>query len=116
VTGWIDPILISGAWARKRVGKPETAVVAPAAAETLRKVRRFIFFIQNPSFQWFGTSNVFPDRMHHTKRFVNRILFDRSVEKTMRFEALYEKKNRRWDDPQEFFVDKKIDYGRSLVD
>jgi hypothetical protein len=51
VTGWIDAILISGAWARKKVGNPEIAVVAPTAAEYLRKVRRFIFFfIEYPPF------------------------------------------------------------------
>jgi hypothetical protein len=51
VTGWIEAILISGAWARKKVGNPEIAVVAPTAAEYLRKVRRFIFFfIKYPPF------------------------------------------------------------------
>jgi hypothetical protein len=44
VTGWIDPILISRGWVCKKVGKPETTVVVPAAAEYLRKVRRVIFF------------------------------------------------------------------------
>jgi hypothetical protein len=51
VTGCIEAILISGAWALKKVGKPEIAVVAPTVAEYLRKVRRFIFSsIRDPPF------------------------------------------------------------------
>jgi len=49
VTGWIDPILISGAWACKKSWKSGDRYGSPAAAEYLRKVRRLIFFfMQNP--------------------------------------------------------------------
>src|SRR5512143_2862991 len=46
--------------------------------------------------------------MHYTESFVNLILPHPSEEKTMRFEALYEKRNRRSGDPQDFLLTKKM--------